>query len=88
MFCETLCIFWTFAYMRKFFFYFMNFISLNTDGYDFSASPIDDITAQYHIFVVSISNFFFEKALDNRYRVEMHVHSPIFHGQFREKIDR
>jgi len=30
-----------------------------------------------------------EKALENRYRVEMQVHSPIFHGQFREKkIDR
>ena len=27
-----------------------------------------------------------EKAIENyRYRVEMHVHSPIFHGQLKEK---
>ena len=26
-----------------------------------------------------------QKALDYRYRVEMHVHSPIFHGQLKEK---
>ena len=28
-------------------------------------------------------------ALENRYRVEMHVHSPIFQGQLKEKkLDR
>ena len=26
-----------------------------------------------------------EKALENKYRVEMHVHSPIVHGQLKEK---
>ena len=26
-----------------------------------------------------------EKALENRFRVEMHVHSPIFQGQLKEK---
>ena len=30
-----------------------------------------------------------KKALENRYRVEMHVHSPISRGQLKEKkIDR
>ena len=30
-----------------------------------------------------------EKALENRFRVEMHVHSPIFQGQLKEKkLDR
>ena len=26
----------------------------------------------------------YKKALENRYRVEMHVHSPIFQGQFKK----
>ena len=26
-----------------------------------------------------------KKALENRYRVEMHAHSPIFHGQLKEE---
>ena len=30
----------------------------------------------------------YKKALANRYRVEMHVHSPIFQGQLIEKKNR
>ena len=26
-----------------------------------------------------------KKAIENRYMVEMHAHSPIFHGQLKEK---
>jgi len=30
-----------------------------------------------------------KKALENRYKVEMHAHSPMFHGQHKEKkLDR
>ena len=34
-------------------------------------------------------NLCIKKALENRYRVDMHVHSPNFHDQFKEKkLDR
>ena len=65
----------------------MKYLTENNDKYFFNpikAGGSESITWKY-LLILKLSCHVYKRALENRYKVEMHVYSPVFQGQLIEK---